>query len=109
MAPLSERLTNNIAGTALAVWFGKLALDGTITGDGPNDPQQSRVLEGQGWQANSVHTPFGYVSYKGTPLEGTLNLVGNYADVVNGSVPQTQLEQQQPMLLTAANGWLATR
>jgi hypothetical protein len=100
VAPLSERLTNNIVGTAVTAAMAKLALDGTITGSGPSDPQQRQTLEAEGWQPNSIRTPVGYVSYQGTPLEVPLGLAGQYADVFNR--PMTPLEMQQPVAATAA-------
>ena len=105
VAPLSERLTNNIFGSAITMAFAKLALDGTITGDGPSDAQQRQVLESQGWQRNSIRLPNGsYISYRGTPFEVPLGLAGNFADAVN--MPQGPLEQQQPMLATLAERML---
>jgi len=105
VAPLSERLTNNLAGTALSVWFAKLAADGTVTGNGPTDPDQKKVLEAQGWQPNSIRTPMGYISYQGTPLEVPLGLAGEYADVL--ARPQSALEMAQPLYQTAAERLVA--
>lgn len=100
VTPLSERVTNNIVGTAVTAWLATQAAQGNITGNGPTDPGQRQVLEAQGWQANSIKTPMGYVSYQGTPLEVSLGLVGDYADAFTR--PQSKLELAQPLRDTMA-------
>ncbi len=84
VTPLSERLTNNLAGTAITAFLVNKGLDGTITGDGPSDPKERAALMSQGWQANSVWLPGrGYVDYRMLgPIAQEFALVGNYADAV---------------------------
>ncbi len=84
VTPLSERLTNNLAGTAVTAFLVNKGLDGTITGDGPSDPKERAALMSQGWQANSVWIPGrGYVDYRVLgPIAQDFALVGNYADAV---------------------------
>jgi hypothetical protein len=93
VTPLSERLTNNVVGTAVTAALAKYAADGSITGSGPTDPQQRAVLLAQGWQPNSVRTPMGYVSYQGTPIEVPAGLVGEFADALHNPMSQRELQQ----------------
>jgi soluble lytic murein transglycosylase-like protein len=85
VTPLSERLTNNLAGTAVTALLVNKALDGTITGDGPSDPKERASLLSQGWQPNSIYIPGrGYVDYRVLgPVAQDFALAGNYADAVH--------------------------
>jgi soluble lytic murein transglycosylase-like protein len=85
VTPLSERLTNNLAGTAVTALLVNKALDGTITGDGPSDPKERAALTSQGWQSNSIWIPGrGYVDYRVLgPIAQDFALAGNYADAVH--------------------------
>lgn len=83
VTPLADRLTANIAGTAVTAWLASKALDGTVTGTGPDDPRARANLEAQGWRPQSVLVPgVGYVSYQRLPeqLKGPLMLAGAYGD-----------------------------
>jgi len=83
--PLADRLTSNIAGTALTAFLASKSLDGTITGTGPDDPKARANLEAQGWRPESVLVPgTGYVSYTRLPeqLRTPLGLAGAYGDAV---------------------------
>jgi hypothetical protein len=83
VGPLSERLTNNLLGTALSVWLAGKAMDGSVTGSGPTDPGEQAVWRANGIQPNSIRLPSGqYVSYDRMPpaLRGPLIAAGAYAD-----------------------------
>jgi murein DD-endopeptidase MepM/ murein hydrolase activator NlpD len=95
VAPLSERLTNNLIGTAITAWLAQKAVDGVITGAGPSDPDQRRLLMQSGWQPNSIMTPWGYASYQGTPLEVPAGLAGALGDALHN--PVQPLERQEPV------------
>src|SRR5215472_15735049 len=85
VGPLSERLTNNLIGTALSVWLASKATSGAITGNGPSDPGQRRVWVGDGNQPNSFLGPDGaYHSWEKLPpqLRGPMMMAGAYADAV---------------------------
>ena len=85
VGPLSERLTNNLIGTALSVWLASKATSGTITGSGPTDPGERRVWLGDGNQPNSFLAPDGaYHSWEKLPpqLKGPMMAAGAYADAV---------------------------
>lgn len=90
VAPLQERLTNNLAGTALTAWLASKALDGAVTGDGPSDPAQKAELMAQGWQPDSVYVPGrGYVDFHVLgPLSYPLSLAGAYGDAVKYGGPK---------------------
>jgi hypothetical protein len=105
VAPLSERLTNNLIGTALTAWLAQKAADGLITGTGPSDPDQRRELESSGWRPNSVMTPWGYASYMGTPAEVPAGLAGALGDALHN--PIQPLERQQPVSEMIAGRLLA--
>jgi hypothetical protein len=85
VTPLADRLTSNIAGTAVTAFLASKALDGTVTGTGPDDPRARANLEAQGWRPESVLVPgVGYVSYTRLPeqLKTPLELAGAYGDAV---------------------------
>jgi hypothetical protein len=105
VAPLSERLTNNLIGTALTAWLAQKATDGLITGTGPSDPDQRRELESSGWRPNSIMTPWGYASYMGTPAEVPAGLAGALGDALHN--PVQPLERQQPVSEMIAGRLLA--
>jgi hypothetical protein len=101
VAPLAERLTNNVFGTALTAWLAGQAMQGNITGDGPSDPGERAVWIAQGHQPHSVQLPgVGWVNYNGTPFETQLGLAGELADVFHN--PLNDREQQQGVLETTA-------
>ena len=85
VGPLSERLTNNLLGTALSMWLANKALGGTITGTGPTDPGEHQVWLANGNQPNSFLGPDGaFHSWEHLPpaLRGPLMTAGAYADAV---------------------------
>jgi murein DD-endopeptidase MepM/ murein hydrolase activator NlpD len=101
VAPLAERFTNNVFGTALTAWLATQAAQGNITGDGPADPGERAVWTADGHQPHAVQMPgVGWVSYQGTPYETQLGLAGDYADAM--SMPMSQTELQQPYVDTVA-------
>ena len=102
VTPLSDRLTNNIAGTALTGYLASKALDGSITGNGPADPDERKMLVSKGWQAHSVYVPgLGYVDYHLLgPLAVPFALAGNYADATN--YPQKQVDPTTGLKTTTA-------
>jgi hypothetical protein len=63
VAPLGERLGDNIMGTAATVAFFQKAQEGAITGAGPDDPEKRDMLRAQGWQPYSLKLGDHYVSY----------------------------------------------
>lgn len=82
VTPLGDRLTNNIAGTAFTAFMAQKAMEGTITGEGPNDPNDRAILVGQGWQPHSIYVPGrGYVDYHMMgALAVPLAMAGAYSD-----------------------------
>jgi hypothetical protein len=82
VTPLGQRLTNNLIGTGMSVWLASKALDGSVTGDGPSNPEDRKMLESQGWQPNSVLVGNRYIDYTRLPaaLAGPLRAAGMYAD-----------------------------
>lgn len=57
------------------------AMDGTITGRGPSDPEQRKTLMEAGWQPYSIRTADGYVSY--ARLDPFATLIGSMADILD--------------------------
>lgn len=72
----------------LMLWSGALlsAADGNITGGGPSDPKQRKLLEETGWRPYSIRVPDGdggsyYFSYqKLDPFAMILGIVGDAAE-----------------------------
>lgn len=62
-APLGERLTDNVLGSLIQAGLFYEALNGNISGSGPDNPQEKKVLQAQGWQPYSVRIGGRWVSY----------------------------------------------
>lgn len=67
--------------TATSTVFGSAAAAGIITGRGPSNPDQRRVLEESGWRAKSIKIGDSYVSYE--RLDPFASLLGFYGDVAD--------------------------
>jgi transcriptional regulator with XRE-family HTH domain len=81
-------------GTAFATYIAKAAADGTITGNGPADPNARRLLMQQGWQPYSFKVGNRYYSY--SRIDPFATIIGTVADVVdktNGRLTPTQRDQ----------------
>jgi len=100
VGPLSERLTNNLVGTALSVWLASKAVGGGITGAGPTDPGERRVWLAAGNQPDSFLGPDGaYHSWEKLPpqLRGPMLMAGAYADAVQAyNAAQTRKQMAGP-------------
>jgi hypothetical protein len=106
VTPLGERLANNLIGTALSVWLAGKAVDGTVTGEGPDDPEQAATLRAQGWQPHSLNLAGQYVDYSHLPpaMQGPLRAAGAYADAVEAAKQANRpLSTQSPLGAAAAS------
>jgi hypothetical protein len=108
VGPIGERLTNNIVGTALSVWLASQALQGNVTGSGPEDPDQRRVLEDSGIQFNSFRNPLDgqFRSWDKLPpaLKGPFMAAGAYADAVHAyDVAQNKQQSAGPTAFGVAD------
>lgn len=63
VAPLGERLGDNLIGSAAWLAFYNQALAGNISGAGPDDREKRDMLRAQGWQPYSVKVGDHWVSY----------------------------------------------
>lgn len=92
----TEALGRLSAGTGAMFFFMNQAASGEITGRGPENPAQRKVLEESGWQPYSIKTDDGYVSYQRfDPFASIIGSVvdltqyGKYADVSDQSTVET--------------------
>jgi len=67
------------AGVSMAAWGFHLATNGQITGRGPKDPEQRKILEQAGWMPYSFKTDTGYISY--ARIDPFATLLGTFADI----------------------------
>lgn len=82
--------------------FGMAAAGGLITGGGPKDPDQAKVLRASGWQPYSIKVGDTYVSYQRLdPLAGLLAFFGDFADVTRYSRDPATVEKLAWNYLTA--------
>lgn len=66
----------------VATVIGPMAAGGLITGGGPKDPEQLKVLKASGWQPYSLKVGDTYVSYQRLdPMAGLLAFWGDFADL----------------------------
>jgi len=81
-------LARTSTGTAIMLVMADLAMNGTITGDGPADNSQKATLQRQGWQPNSVRVPTEdggtrYFSYRGLePISTLMGLSANTMEIM---------------------------
>lgn len=74
---LSRVAMGSAVTSAMAMW----ALDGTITGTGPQDYRRRLELEASGWRPNSIKIGNEYISYAGLePLSILLSTVATMTD-----------------------------
>lgn len=80
-------------GTAVAAMAWQWALDGTITGGGPKDPERRRLMQADGWQPYSIRLGGTYYSYE--RLDPIATLLRTAADLqeVKEAVPDATLDQ----------------
>lgn len=63
VTPVGERLANNVLGSAITLGFVNQALDGNLSGKGPDNPRDRDVLRAQGWAPYSIKLGDRWVSY----------------------------------------------
>jgi hypothetical protein len=62
--PTRERLADGIIGTALTGWAFSQAMQGNISGSGPEDSNERAALERRGWLPNAIKVNDRWVSYQ---------------------------------------------
>jgi hypothetical protein len=88
---LAPRLTDNVLGSAASIWLYDQAMQGNVTGAGPDDPEKIKMLEAQGWQRYSVKIGGGYVSYTNWgPVAVPLSLMAGAAEAQTYAPPGKQ-------------------
>lgn len=68
-----------VAGGSIGAWGISMASQGLITGRGPSDPGQRKILQDSGWLPYSIKTPDGYVSF--ARLDPWATMLGTMADI----------------------------
>lgn len=86
--PLGPRLTDNVLGTAASAWMYGQAMEGNISGAGPDDPEKLKMLEAQGWGRYSVNVGGRWVSYTNWgPVAIPLSLMAGAAEAQTYAKP----------------------
>lgn len=94
-------------GGMLWLGAGALAIDGTITGAGPTDPKQRKLVEATGWRPYSIRYKkddgsTAYFSFaRMDPFAGFLGMAADYAELAGGMDNETMWE-------TAGKGLIVT-
>jgi len=92
-----EVLGRVATGAMLGMGLTALALNGYITGNGPNSRSQREMLEKTGWMPNSVKIGDTWISYQGIePLASFLRFAGEFAEYVNSD---EELEKKIPQFV----------
>ena len=76
----SEYVGRQIMGSAVVMGAGLLALEGNLTGNGPQDAAERKRMMAMGWQPNSIKNPItgDWQSYRGfEPFDKLLGLTGD--------------------------------
>jgi hypothetical protein len=91
--PLGERLGDNLIGSAIFAGFYKEAVDGNVSGAGPDDPQRRALLQSEGWQPYSVRLGDNWVSYANWgPVAIPLSMAAAAAEAQRYSKPGAQTQ-----------------
>ena len=69
------------AGAGAIFIVGQKAMEGTVTGRGPADPEMRNILKATGWQPYSIKTSEGYVSYQ--RMDPFATILGTIADIAD--------------------------
>ena len=109
----AEAVGRMAAGVSASVFFTGLANAGTITGRGPSDPEQRRLLEDLGWQPYSIkyesEGKTHYVQYsRFDPFATLLGLAADVADYARFSTEEDQAPMEEAMwgmAVAAANNF----
>jgi DNA-directed RNA polymerase subunit F len=86
------------SGVAVSATMYSLALSGKITGRGPADLDQRKLLEEAGWQPYSIKVGDKYVSY--ARLDPFATMIGLAADIVDGARWAEDVDQPEIEKLT---------
>lgn len=79
-----DAMVKPMMGTMLGLGFVAAAKEGLLTGSGPADPKERRLLEATGWQPFSIKVGDQYYSYKRMePLATTLGLAADFVEASN--------------------------
>lgn len=103
-ASRAQGLGRVATGVGAISFFITLAQRGILTGAGPDDKEQRRILEAAGWLPFSIKTDNGYVQYvRMDPFATLMGLVADVADFGRYSPAEDQpfLERNFAALLTA--------
>lgn len=96
----SEALARPMMGTLLGISMFMAAREGLITGSGPNDERQKKLLQATGWQPYSVKVGDSYYSYKRMePLATVLGLAADLAEAKDEKTAGTVAEKLQGALV----------
>lgn len=92
-AVAAEAMGRASTAVAAASVFGTAALSGMLTGRGPEDPEQLKVLKATGWQPYSIKVGDIYVSYQRfDPFASMLSFYADWADIARYSPDDAGLE-----------------
>lgn len=106
--PLAERLRYNAMGLGITGWATMQALEGNVSGNGPDDVEKRKMLQGTGWQPYSVKIGDTWVSYANWgPVAVPLALAAAYAE--SGQYAKTGATAEQRLAdMAARTGKLVT-
>lgn len=91
-------------GLSASAFIGMASYQGLITGGGPADERQRKVMEASGWQPYSIRTPEGYVSYERfDPAAGIMGMSADFFEYIslNDHVDEHAMEVGMTAFATA--------
>lgn len=99
-------------GGTFMMGIGAMTLAGHITGDGPGNIAQRKLLESQGWQSNSIRFGDTYVRYDrfAEPISRAMTLAANMADLsgyLYGEMKDENVSANAKDIMAATVGILA--
>lgn len=76
--------------------------NGVITGRGPKDPRQKKILQDAGWQPYSIKTSEGYISYhRMEPFSFIFGIIADLHDTLNNVYEDPAIEQTYEKIIGA--------
>jgi hypothetical protein len=98
-----EALSRIIVGSTISTAATMAALNGRVSGNGPDDPRQKAALMQTGWRPNSVRIGDKWVSYQGLdPVSTLVAVAADFAESGKWGTPKEQQAIATNLALSAA-------
>ena len=106
---LSEQAARTLVGSMAGAWVASLALEGLITGGGPDDKKERESLYRQGWQPYSIKVGGKYLSYgRLEPLGMVMGLAADAVEIAD-KIGEEKYEKIATLIVSSLSRNLASK